>query len=92
MKYLFLSLIISISVHAETDETNISKFDSQLKQTCSKEIKISRCESKNFGKGLLKCLHNYRVKNKRFKRSIECQTLENNIRKVYRKESNKFQL
>lgn len=87
MKKILMALVLTSSVSAfAVESSNIDKPKAdptkkellhedrtQVNNSCSAESTTAGCEDKKVGSGLLKCIHEYKKKNKEFKVSEACE-------------------
>lgn len=76
---LVMSLfIMSVSAFA-LDKKERAEADSEIKQSCSSEVSTANCSDKSYGKGLMKCLENYKKQHKEFQISEGCKSARKKI-------------
>ncbi len=76
MKVLLLTAAVSlVSINAYADEKNPAlKADAQaVDSACTSDAAAAGCGGEVVGKGLLRCLHNYKEAHKEFKFSAGCR-------------------
>lgn len=82
---LVLTTMMAVSSWAfagnSTPSEEVLKNREAVKAACSQEITTANCGDKEIGKGLLKCVSQYRKQNKDFKISDGCKTAMKDLRK-----------
>ena len=74
-----LSLALSVAHGADKKEER--KADKEaVNSSCAADAKTAGCEGKEFGKGLIKCLHAYKKEHKDFQVSSTCKDATKQLR------------
>lgn len=79
LKSVIVSLVLAASVSSFAAGKNAEK-DSKIKEACSAEITASGCTGKDFGKGLMKCMHEYKQAHKDFVISESCKGVKHEMK------------
>ena len=72
VSWLFVLLLSAQSLAFADERREKSEDASQVNTACATEAQTAGCGGEVVGKGLLKCLHEYRKANKSFKPSQQC--------------------
>ncbi len=74
MRVLFITAFLAISVSAHAEKNEKVKEDAQaINSACKADAATAGCGDEVVGKGLLKCLHNYKKAHKDYKFSEGCR-------------------
>ena len=80
MSFITLSTVVTFAQGGATGKAEIKKDIQAVNVACQEEAKTAGCEGKEVGKGLLKCVREYRKANKDFKVSDGCKDALKDLR------------
>lgn len=78
LKSIIATVVITGSVVAFANQRE--EMDAQVKQACAAEITTTGCGEKSIGRGLMRCMHEYKRAHKDFKISDGCREVKHQLK------------